>query len=321
MGFTRIDTAHCRRATIIGSMIATAALICGGAAFAQGMDRWAAIEGQAAAALPKPQTSGRIAGAALACEARRWTLALELAGQAEPPAEGRAALTIDGRSFPADHKGAAGALTLAVPSDAIGPLKVGARLTVDLSGALEAAVGDAVFALRGSRVAITAAEERCTRRDMSAYTAVTFTPYSSYMNIVRELRAADIKAFRAATASEPTVTAAMAEFGDGRRLLFSRVCGSSWYFGLSGCNITGFAPEPGEEDAADGWRAVYDTENVLLHTDPASGVDGWPDLVTLPTRADGLDLVWRWNGTAYALHGPLPEDGDGAAPALRAGNE
>ena len=297
---------------------------------AQGTDRWAALDGEAVARLPAPQAGGRIAGATLSCEAQRWTLALELTGTEEPPAEGGAALKVDGRAFPAEPVGSAGALSIRVPTDAIGPMKEGLRLEVDLSGPLEAGVGDAVFALRGSRVAISAVEERCTRRDMSAFTPVTFTPYSSYLNLVRELRAADIKAFAEATASQPEVSAAMVELGEGRRLLFARLCGSSWYFGLSGCNITGFASERAEgsagedeaagEGASETWRIVYDTENVFLHTDPRSDVGGWPDLVTLPLRADGLDLVWRWNGEAYALHGTLPDEVEDA-PKLQVVNE
>ena len=277
-------------------------------AAAQGSDRWAALDGEAVARLPAPQTGGRIAGAALSCEAKRWTLALELTGTETPPAEGRAALKVDGSAFPVEPEGGPGKLSVRVPTEAIGPMKEGTRLEVDLSGPLEASVGDAVFALRGSRIAISAVEERCSRRDMAAYTPVTFTPYSSFLPLVRKLRAADIRAFAEATASQPDVAAAMLELGEGRRILFTRLCGSSWYFGLSGCNITGFAPEPAAagqgaegEDAA--WRVVYDTENVFLYTDPNSGVAGWPDVITLPLRADGLELVWRWDGKAYALSG------------------
>lgn len=303
-------------AALSAALLAATALT--GPADAQPADRWTAHETEASATLPAPRAGGRIAGATLSCEAQRWTLAIELAGEAAPPAQGTAALKVDGRAFAVEPVGAAGSLSMRVPAEAIGPLKEGARLDVDLSGPLEAAVGDASFPLRGSRLAIAAIEERCTRRDMSAYTPVTFTPYSSYINLLRELRAADIKAFAEATASQPEAAAAMVEIGAGQRLLFTRLCGSSWYFGLSGCNITGFAPEPGEGDAEAEWRVVYDSENVFLYTDPGSGSAGWPDLVTLPLRADGLDLVWRWDGGAYALHGTLP---DAEAPSLRAGGE
>jgi hypothetical protein len=106
----------------------------------------------------------------------------------------------------------------------------------------------------------------------------------------------------------------MAEFDDGRRVLFTRLCGSSWYYGASGCNITGFAPDA----KGDGWRVVYDSENVHLHTDPRAVTDGWPDIVTLPVRTGGAGLVWRWDGKAYALKGELPEDdGDAGAETAR----
>jgi hypothetical protein len=178
-------------------------------------------------------------------------------------------------------------------------------MRLDFAGALDEAVGDAAFALRGSRIAITAAQERCSLRDMSAYTPVTFTPFSSYMALARELRKDDIAGFRLSTASEPALVAAMAEFDGGRRVLFTRLCGSSWYYGASGCNVTGFAPKAAPDA---GWRVVYDTENVLLYTDPATAESGWRDIVTLPARGPGSASVWRWNGSAYALFGNLPDE-------------
>jgi hypothetical protein len=132
---------------------------------------------------------------------------------------------------------------------------------------------------------------------MSAYRGVTFTPFSSYMALAKRLREDDLGQFRLATSSEPELTAAMAEFGDGRRVLFTRICGSSWYFGRSGCNIAGFAPDRGENE----WRLVYDTEGVLLHIDDSSDEYGWPDLVTLPLRARGEASTWRWQGSHYRL--------------------
>ncbi|MCO5145748.1 MAG: hypothetical protein M9895_06155 [Aquamicrobium sp.] len=286
-------------------------------AAAQGADRWAAHETEARASLPAAQGETKVTGATLSCEAQRWRLDLALS-EGTRPAAGGAVIEVDRRAFEVEVAAAAdGGLTLALPRAAIEPLKDGIRMRLDFAGALDEAVGDAAFALRGSRIAITAAQERCSLRDMSAYTPVTFTPFTSYMKLARELRKDDIAGFRLSTASEPTLVAAMAEFDGGRRVLFTRLCGSSWYYGASGCNITGFAPEADGPDAdGKGWRAVYDTENVNLHTDPKAVTDGWPDIVTLPARAQGPGLVWRWDGNAYALKGELPEE-----PEAEAGEE
>jgi hypothetical protein len=233
-------------------------------------------------------------------------------------------MTVDGQAFALEavEKDAS---MLRVPRAAIEPLKDGLRMELFPDGRPADGAGGIVFSLRGSRVAIDAAENRCSPRDMSAYQAVTFTPYSSYINLVKELREDDIRAFAKATASQPELAAAMVELDEGRRLLFTRLCGSSWYYGRSGCNITGFAPDgtggsngrdgkQTAQDAADAeipagvpsWRVVYDSENVRLYTDPRSAPDGWRDLVTLPVGG-GAGLFWRWNGKRYALVGELDD--------------
>jgi hypothetical protein len=104
-------------------------------------------------------------------------------------------------------------------------------------------------------------------------------------------------AFRLATASEPVLSVAMAELGEGRRLLLTRLCGSSWYYGASGCNVTGFALR----SDARSWRVALESEGVLLHLDDARASSGWPDLVTLPLRGPGQPRRWRWNGGGYGL--------------------
>lgn len=271
-------------------------------AMAQAGDRWLAIDDAASAALPAPRGSDRIASATLSCAAQHWTLRLDLVPGTDV-VDGIAALDVDGRRFDIDLAVDGSSLDAGIPREALEPLRVGVRMTLDLDGALEQALGDPVFALRGSRVAIDAVAGRCTLRDMDDYTPVTFTPYSSYLNLAKELRKPDFDAFAAATASQPALDAAMAEFGGDRRILFTRICGSSWYFGSSGCNITGYAPAEGEP----GWRAVYDTENVHLYTDPRSKTDGWPDIATLPVGSEGFPRLWRWNGADYDFAGELPE--------------
>ncbi|MEO3387245.1 hypothetical protein [Mesorhizobium sp. CAU 1741] len=272
---------------------------------AAAQENWVALESEARAMLPAA-SGGAVTGGSLSCEAQRWTLRLDL-GDAAERAGGAAVIAVDGRAFDLVLSVEGRTLVSPLPREMLEPLKKGIRMVATLPGE----AGEITFPLRGSNAAISGAENRCTLRDMSAYTAITFTPYSSHANLARELRAKDIEAFAASTASQPEVTVAMTELGAGRRLLFTRLCGSSWYYGLSGCNITGFATEPRPEgDASPDWTAVYDTENVHLHLDPKSLHDGWPDVVTLPVRGGGAALVWRWDGEGYALEGELPEESE-----------
>ena len=264
-----------------------------GPALAQTGDRWVASEDEASANLPAARGSDAVMSATLSCAAQRWTLRLELSPETAP-SEGAGLLDVDGKRFELAFAVDGGAVATVVPRDALEPMQAGVRMAIDTSGALEQVLGDPVFALRGSRVAIDAVANRCTLRDMGSYAAVTFTPFSSYLTLVRELRRNDIDDFVVSTTAQPTLDAAMVEFGGERRVLFTRMCGSSWYFGTSGCNVNGYAPDAAEP----GWRLVFDSENVHLHTDPRSDVDGWPDLATLPVGSQGMARLWRWNGAS-----------------------
>jgi hypothetical protein len=259
-------------------------------------ERWLAQEDRAEAILPGPSGTDAVISATMICAEQRWSFRLAFDGEVEPRA-GAAVLTVDRSAFETQADLSGGELVVDVPFEALEPLKRGLRLTVALEEATDSDAGEATFSLIGSRVAITAMEEICSRPDMSAYRQLTFTPYSSYMGLARQLRQDDMRQFRLATSSEPELTVAMGEFGDGRRVLFTKLCGSSWYFGRSGCNLTGFAPDHGQE----GWRVVYDTEGVALHIDDTSDEYGWPDLVTLPLRASGEASTWRWQGSRYGL--------------------
>lgn len=316
------DAQHMWRGAVLmltrAVIAACLALALGQHAAAQDANRWLADEGEARAVLPSPGGSKRVTTASLSCVAQRWNLRFELE-EKPATADGPAVLTIDAQPFELSVSAEDGALIARVPRPVLVPLKNGLRMQITFPGA----AGDATFSLRGSKLAIDAVEENCSLRDMSAYTPLTFTPYSSYAGLARELRADDIAAFVTSTTAQPQVSVAMVELGEGRRLLFTRLCGSSWYYGLSGCNITGFAPDAPAEadgDARPAWRAVYDTENVALHLDRKSLSHGWPDLVTLLARGGGMALVWRWNGQRYALKGELPEQDDAALP-LRPSHE
>ncbi len=90
-----------------------------------------------------------------------------------------------------------------------------------------------------------------------------------------------------------------------------QLCGSSWYFGDSGCNVAGFAQQGADQE----WKQVFDSEGVFLFDDPDHLVSGWPDLTAIPLKSGYDEYRWAWDGAAYALvkapDGALPE-GDAA---------
>lgn len=277
----------------VGLLAASICLTLPAAGLAQ--ERWAAAETEARALLPAPRGETSVLSASMMCAASLWSFELDLEPEARA-GDGAARMIVDSTEFETESSFSPSRIEIPVPAEALEPLKRGLRLSFTFEQD-DDMLGQPQFSLIGSRVAITAMEELCSRPDMSAYRAVTFTPFSSYMALARELRETDIEQFRLATMSEPELTVAMAEFGDGRRVLFTRLCGSSWYFGRSGCNVTGFGPQRGEMP----WRIVYDSEGVDLHIDDDNDQYGWPDLVTLPLRGQGLASTWRWQGSSYGL--------------------
>jgi hypothetical protein len=106
----------------------------------------------------------------------------------------------------------------------------------------------------------------------------------------------EAKLFTAFTGKKPAFSATTLSLGGDRHLLFAALCGSTAYYGPSGCTLSGFAGET----AAGPWREVYNTEGVALYTDAAATKDGWPGLVTLPEGGDAKS-VWTWDGAGYAL--------------------
>ncbi len=265
---------------------------------------WSAIDNEAAATLPTPEGDADfVLGAKLACAEQKWTLSLDTAAGALLPASGDATLSIDGSDdVSSTYTTSPGAVVIPVPREAIQPLQQRLRLEIALSG-IE---GTARFSLRGSKSAIGAVQQMCTPRVVAGFNKVVLTPYSSYLNLARQLRADDIKAFASATSSQPEVTAAMLDLPQNRRLLFAQLCGSYWYFGESGCNVTGYAQE-GDGD----WTQVYDAEGMFLFVDPEKGKNGWPDITGIPLQ-DGYDeLHWTWSDGRYAFEGPAEVVGQG----------
>jgi hypothetical protein len=91
---------------------------------------------------------------------------------------------------------------------------------------------------------------------------------------------------------------------EGRRLLVTELCGSAWYYGVSGCSMAGYAPVDGKDPGEpEGWRPVYESEGVFLYVDPDIVSDGWPGLIAIPAKGDG-ETRWRWNGKRYSIVDP-----------------
>src|SRR6185436_17180000 len=106
--------------------------------------------------------------------------------------------------------------------------------------------------------------------DMSDYEAVSLSSDDAAVPQATGLLAAEIKLFRNFTFINPVVSAVVLDFGGNKRLMFASLCGSKSYFGDSGCSLTGYAAEGGENI----WKEVYQTEGVLLYTDPSQAAEG-----------------------------------------------
>jgi hypothetical protein len=89
--------------------------------------------------------------------------------------------------------------------------------------------------------------------------------------------------------------------------MFASLCGSTNYFGDTGCSLTGYAATGADGD----WRMVYETDGMLLHTDPNNATDGWPNLVTLPIVGGTEATHWAWSGEQYELLGEVMSEDQG----------
>ncbi len=285
-----------------------------GTAPAAAQSAWTTAGDEARAVLPRPERGSPFTGGALACAGQVWTLSLATEiGTFVDGATGTALLSVPRGTFPGRSAAVPAGVDIVVPHEALEPMMASNWLTIRFEG------GDSEtrVTLAGSRRAITAVDERCTPRDMPLLNSVALTPYSSYFELARRLRRADIDDFVLSTATSPSLRAGMVEIGAGRRLLFAELCGSTWYYGISGCGLAGYAPVAGADpQKPEGWRLVYESEGVFLYVDPDSAVDGWPVLVSLPKRSGDEETRWVWTGDAYAvgrIEAAAPAEGEGEA--------
>lgn len=291
------------------------AAVTGLAGQAQAADRWQEAGGGAVAILPVPLKATAIIGGSLDCAEQRWSLRLSTEPQ-PPGAVGAAAtLDIDGAKFETTVTAGSALMTLPMPFETLDLLKDGSRLTVAITGG--SVEPTATFSLRGSRAVLDAVIPRCSQVDMSDYEAVSLLEQGPGTEEAKPFFEDDAREFRAWTGRQPTYSAAILDLEAGKRLLFASMCGSNTYFGPSGCSLKGFAAEA----TAAEWRPVYETEGVLLHTDPKASNGGWPNLVTLPAVNGFEPNHWIWTGTEYELRevvaaeesGEPAEEGDAGA--------
>ena len=259
-------------------MAASLALIAGlamsvGAADAS--DRWEEAGSGAVAILPPPQKAKGIASASLFCAEQRWSFFFRAEPGAVPSGwKSPAKITLGGIVFDGEAVEARGSVGMAMPADHLEALKHASRMVF---AAIDGTVA-AGFSLSGSRAAIEAIAPRCSQVDMSAYARIVLSETDPAVETAKILLADEARLFRAETGKQPIHAAATIDLSEGRQLLFASLCGSTSYYGQSGCTLSGFASEgPGSE-----WRPVYNNEGVLLHTDPDISNGGWPNLVTLP---------------------------------------
>lgn len=279
-------------------------------------DRWEEAGSGAVAVLPAPKPSTAIEGGSFYCSQQSWAFLFRLAPDAGLVVGNieKAKLAVIDQLFELDAQISKQAAKVSVPREMLLALKEGTGFKVEI-GEGEAAP-KASFNLRSSKLVIEAIAPRCSQIDMSAYESVTLSPTDAAVPQARGLLEDEIKLFRAFTLKEPVVATTVVEFAGDKRLMLASLCGSTNYFGDSGCSLTGYAA-----DGADSiWKRAYETEGVHLYIDRKQVTDGWPNLVTLPMVGGTEPTHWVWSGEGYQLldqiisgETAVPEEGDTAA--------
>lgn len=254
-------------------------------------DRWEEAATGAVAILPAPSKARGITGGSLYCAEQKWGFLFRV--EDSTGLSGGAKMALDGDIIDAMAASAPGTLDVAIPLETIDLLKRGSRLRFD-AGPEETGV-HGVFNLRNSTKVIEAIAPRCSQIDMSAYEAVTLREDGPAVETALSLFSDEIKLFRRATGKQPTVAAVQIDLPETKRLLFGTLCGSTSYYGKSGCTLSGWA----STNAGTDWQQAYSTEGLRLYLDDAGADGGWPKLATLPF-VNGTEIGhWIWSGSTY----------------------
>lgn len=274
-----------------------AGLLFGAALPASTADRWEEAGSGAVAILPAPKAAVGITGGSLYCIEQRWAFLFRLAPDTgvSAGATEKAKLTAGEQVVEAEAELSVEAARVKVPSDILIALKEGSGLKVEIGDGKTAP--KATFNLRSSKLVIEAIAPRCSQIDMSAYQAVALSETDAAVPVATALLAEEIKLFRAFTETNPVVSTVTMDIVADKRLMFASLCGSTRYFSDSGCSLAGYAATGAGSD----WRMVYETEGMLLYTDPAGAKDGWPNIVTLPAIGGTEAMHWTWSGDQYQL--------------------
>ncbi|HTV70526.1 MAG TPA: hypothetical protein VMF90_18510 [Rhizobiaceae bacterium] len=262
-------------------------------------DRWEAAAAGAVATLPAPNSSNGIEGGSLFCAEQKWAFYFNLApntlgsGVSVP-----AKLTISGKLEQMDAKVDGKLARVPVPNAMLEPLKAGNRLAVEI-GPVETGV-TAIFNLNGSRRVIDEIGPKCSPIDMSGYDRVVMSETDVSVEDAKRLVAEEMKVFQEATNRTPVVSSRIVPLPQNYRLLFASVCGSTNYYGPSGCNLTGYASFGGGV-----WQEVYDTEGMFVYIDKKASTDGMPNLVTLAVINGTEPIHWVWGGNRYDRRDPI----------------
>lgn len=268
-------------------------------------DIWEEGGSGAVAILPAPRHAQGITGGSLFCIEQQWGFIFRTeAGVALPENGTQGAITVRGEPYPFAAEVSPGAVHADAPVAILEGLKSGTSMAVTIGdGETKLA---AVFNLNASRRVIEAVAPRCSQIDMAGFNRVTLSEMSLAVISAKPLLEEELKLFRQATGKQPSLAAEFVDVGPGRQLMFASICGSTAYYGDSGCNLNGFAMTA---DAPE-WREVYNTEGMHLFLDPNAANGGWPNLVTLPVVGGTKPTHWIWGGDRYMLRDQVISEED-----------
>jgi hypothetical protein len=259
----------------------------------------------AVAILPDARYPQGITGGSLFCSEQQWGFMFRTEASRPLPDNGTAgSITVRGEPYPFAAEVKPGSVHAAVPASILEGLKSGTSMAVTV-GTGETKLA-AVFNLDASRRVIEAIAPRCSQIDMAGYDRVTLSEMSLAVISAKPLLEEELKLFRQATGKQPALAAEFIDVGPGRQLMFASICGSTAYYGDSGCNLNGFAMTADEPE----WREVYNTEGMHLFLDPNAANGGWPNLVTLPVVGGTQPTHWIWGGDRYMLRDQLISEED-----------
>ena len=292
---SRCDTARTVAGPAFAGAAAMIALLAASSSPAFAADRWEEAGSGAVAILPAPAGASPITGGSLVCAEQKWNFRLRADTSEALALASETIVTIDGADLVTSSTQSGSVVTVPIPYEAIEDLKSGIRL--GFAFGRNKGAPKASFSLRGSKLVLEAIAPRCSQIDMTGYDRMSFVEVGPAVEQARPLMAEEAELHREATKKDPTLAAATLDLPDSRAILFASLCGSTWYYGRSGCTVSAFV----RPSATAAWQEAYNSEGVAMYTDPSTGSDGWPNLVTLPMVGGVEATHWAWNGSEYAL--------------------